>query len=144
MHWQFHGSSKTLYIPGSSQNLQNLQILQHYRLTDFWSTGVVQFQSRGPPARARAREGRGGDTVVSRGGGACEIRCGGTAGRSCWGRGQVGCTVVQECRQLVGAGRACGVVGRRGHAHARMQKVELTSEQKVLILASIRLYGLDP
>lgn len=38
------------------------------------------------------------------------------------GAGQACCTVVQECRQLVAAWRACGVVGRRGHAHARMQR----------------------
>lgn len=132
--------------------LRNLQILQHYRLTDFWSTRVVQFQSRGPPAHARGlqhealrrggstassrshararEEGRGGgaceircgDTVVNRGGGACEIRCGGAGLRSCRGRGECAASVVQKCCQLVGAPRVCGVVGRRGHAHARMQK----------------------
>ena len=87
--------------------------------------------------RARTREEwRGGDTVVKRGGEACEIRCSGAGLRSCWGRGECVAPVVQECRQLVGALQACGVVGRRGHAHARMQKVKLTLEQKVLIFGA--------
>lgn len=40
--------------------------------------------------------------------------------------------VVQECCQLVAAAPACGVVGRLGHAHARMHK-KLILEQKVPI-----------
>ena len=39
---------------------------------------------------------------------------------------------------MVGVPQICGVVGRRGHAHARMQKVELTLEQKVLIFGPIQ------
>lgn len=48
---------------------------------------------------------------------------------------------------MVGAALACGVVGRRGHAHARMQKVELTLEQKVLIFGAnpaVRLGSVRP
>lgn len=63
------------------------------------------------------------------------------------GRGERAASVVQECCQLVGALQACGVVGRRGHAHARMQKVELTSEQKVLIFGvnpAVRLGSVRP
>lgn len=87
------------------------------------------------PTRARAhargvagRRGRRGRSVELLGGGAA-----GAMGRfwhtiflrvqvSSWGHGGLAAPVVQECRQLVGAGRACGVVGRQGHAHARMQK----------------------
>lgn len=152
--------------------LRNLQILQTYRLTDLYD-----FRSPGAHPRTRTvyNTKRCGEAGALRCRRAAALRCGEVARRErciysfprAHARGVAGAagpvrlvaaaraccearpvaSVVQECRQLVGAGRACGVVGRRGHAHARMQKVELTSEQKVLIfgpIPAVRLGSVRP
>lgn len=89
-----------------------------------------------PRAHAREVAGQRGLRDSLRRGRSVELLGGGAAGAmgrfwhtiflrvqvSSWGHGGLAAPVVQECRQLVGAAQACGVVGRRGHAHARMQK----------------------
>ena len=118
--------------------LRNLQILQIYRLTDLYDfrspgahprtrtvyntkhCGEAGALHQFVPTRARAREWRGGDTVVSRGGGACEIRCGGAGLRSCWG-GRMCCTsssgVLPVGWSAAGL-RSCWEAGPRARAHA--------------------------
>ena len=107
MHWQFHGGrQKTLY----TRKVADVTKLTDF--TDLQTYGFVRLsQPRGPPAHARGlqhealrrggsaasgrshartrEERRGGDTMVNRGGGACEIGCGDAGLRSCWGEASV-------------------------------------------------------
>lgn len=73
MHWQFHGVfQKTLYTRKVA-DVTKLTDFTTLQLTDFWSTRVVQFQPRGPPAHARGLQHealrRGGSAALQEGGG---------------------------------------------------------------------------
>lgn len=112
MHWQFHGVfQKTLY----TRKVADVTKLTDF--TDLQTYGFVRLsQPRGPPAHARGLQHealrRGGSTASIRShartreewrGGNVEVNRVAAQQGGVVGAGAGGHTVVQECRQLVGA-----------------------------------------
>lgn len=158
MHWQFSRVFKNPIYPRKFTDVTKLTdftTLQTYRrCTTFRSTRVVQFQSLGPPARARGLQ----HEALRRGGSATSIRSHAHTREEGWGGGAYEivaatrahcfggacCTVVQKCCQLVAAMQVCGVVGRRGHAHARMQRSIALMTKSAYFRRQFRRCGLEP